>query len=149
TNDSGAITRRWPMLAATLKQTNGTLASTITLTIAAAPLREIWFSTGTNFTRAIKGLDNSVSDGDLLSTAGRVVKRNSDFQAHFPGPTYENMGLDAVDILPGAEIAFSTDTLGVLSDGDFAFARSGQIIHWQDFMQTIDPGLANDPGLDA
>ncbi|HEY6228551.1 MAG TPA: hypothetical protein VI282_15640 [Verrucomicrobiae bacterium] len=148
TNETSAITRRWPMLFATLKQTNGTLASTITLTIAAAPLQEIWFSTSTNFTRAIK-IDNSVSDGDLLSTIGHIVKRNSDFQTNFPGPTFLNMGLDAVDILPGAEIAFSTGTKGVLSDGDFAFANTGAITRWQDFMNIVAPDLTSDPGLDA
>jgi len=148
TNETAAITRRWPMLYVTLRQTNGTLASTITLTIAAAPLQEIWFSASTNFTRAIK-LDNTVSDGDLLSTVGRIVKRNSDFQEHFPGPTFLNIGLDAVDILPGAEIAFSTETKGVLSDGDYAFANTGAVTQWQDFMNIIAPDLASDPGLDA
>jgi hypothetical protein len=150
TNNSNAITRRWPMLAATLVQTNGTLTSTITLTIAAAPLQEIWFSTTTNFVRAIKSPpDNTVSDGDLLSTAGRIVKYNSDFQAHFPGPTFQNIGLDAVDLLPGAEIAFSAYTKGVLSDGDYAYASTGQTFLWQDLLLSIAPNLTDDPGLDA
>ncbi|HUS36202.1 MAG TPA: hypothetical protein VM680_12695 [Verrucomicrobiae bacterium] len=147
TNETSAPTRRWPMLQFRLAQTNGTLVSTITLDIAAAPLREIWFSTRTNFARAIK-LDNTVSDGDLLSTVGRIVKRNAELQ-NFPGPTYLNMGLDAVDILPGGEIAFSTETKGVLNDGDFAIARTGAIRNWQDFMPLVAPGLTTDPGLDA
>lgn len=148
TNEENTITRRWPMLYATLRQTNGTLANTITLTIAAAPLREIWFSTATNFVRAIK-LDNTVSDGDLLSSVGRIVKRNSDLQEHFPGPTFLNMGLDAIDVLPGADIVFSTESKGVLNDGDFASARTGAITRWQDFMSIVAPGVTNDPGLDA
>lgn len=147
TNEGSALTRHVPMFFATLKQTNGTFVSTITLTVAAAPLQEIWFSTATNFTRAIK-VDNSVSDGDLLSTAGHIVKRNSDFQAHFPGPTFLTMGLDAVDVLPGEGIVFSTETKGVLSDGDFAFERTGDITHWQDFM-TIVADAPSDPGLDG
>lgn len=147
TNQSSTITRRWPMLAATLTQTNGTLASTITLTIAAAPLQEIWFSTATNFTRAIK-VDNEVSDGDLLSSAGRIVKSNGDLQ-NFPGPTYANIGLDAVDLLPGGVIAFSGYAKGVLNDGDYAYSPSGLIFRWQDFMPILSPTLASDPGLDA
>jgi hypothetical protein len=147
TNETSTLSRHVPMFFATLKQTNGTLVSTITLTIAAAPLQEIWFSTATNFTRAIK-LDNTVSDGDLLSTAGRIVKRNSDFQAHFPGPTFLNMGLDAVDVLPGEGIIFSSGTKGVLSDGDFAFERTGDIMHWQDFMNIV-ADIPGDPGLDG
>lgn len=146
-NNTGAITRRWPMLAATLTQTNGTLGSTITVTIAAAPLREIWFSTATNFTRAIK-VDNTVSDGDLLSSAGRIVKRNGDLQ-NFPGPTYLNIGLDAMDMLPGAEIAFSAETKGVLNDGDIAISPTGTVSRWQDFMPLVAPNLSEDPGLDA
>jgi hypothetical protein len=148
TNDSPAITRRWPMLFATLKQTNGTFGSAITLTIAAAPLQEIWFSTSTNFTRAIK-INNSVSDGDLLSSAGRIVAPNSYFQQHFPGPTFQNIGLDAVDILPGADIVFSAYTKGVLNDGDFASADTGEIVHWEDLMKLAAPSLTSDPGLDA
>lgn len=148
TNEDNTITRRWPMLYANLRQTNGTLANTLTLTIGAAPLREIWFSTATNFVRAIK-LDNTVSDGDLLSSAGRIVKQNSDFQEHFPGPTFQNIGLDAIDVLPGADIVFSAGSKGVLNDGDFAFARTGAITRWQDFMPIVAPGLSNDPALDA
>jgi hypothetical protein len=147
TNEISTLSRHLPMFFVTLKQTNGTVASTITLTIAAAPLQEIWFSTATNFTRAIK-LDNTVSDGDLLSTAGRIVKHNSDFQAHFPGPTFANIGLDAVDVLPSEGIVFSTETKGVLSDGDFALERTGDITHWQDFMAII-ADVPSDPGLDG
>lgn len=147
TNEPSAPTRRWPMIAGRLIQTNGTLLSTITLDIAAAPLQEIWFSVSTNFLRAIR-MDNTVSSGDLLSTEGRVVMHNSEFQEHFPGPTFENMGLDAIDILPGSEIVFSTETKGVLGDGDFAFKSDGSIVRWT-FMQFLGSSLTSDPGLDT
>jgi hypothetical protein len=143
TNEASAPPRQWPMLSARIVQTNGTLISTITLDIAAAPLREIWFSTTNDFLRALR-FDNTVSSGDLISTAGEVVMGNHEFQALFPGPTYENIGLDAFDILPGSEIFFSGDTKGVLSDGDFANATSGGITHWETFMP-----VSADPGLDG
>jgi hypothetical protein len=150
TNEISSITRRWPMIAITLVQTNGTVTSTITLEIAAAPLREIWFSTAGSFHSAIKGLpDNSVSSGDLLANAGRIVKRNSELQRFFPGPTFANMGLDAVDILPGAQLVFSTETMGVLSDGDFARLSNGAIAHWQDYIKILSPNQDTDPGLDG
>jgi hypothetical protein len=150
TNNDNVVRRRWPMLYGVVTQTNGTLTSTVTLTIAAAPIQEIWFSATTNFTRAIKDPpDNMVSDGDLLSTAGRVVKHNSDLQAYFPGPTFENIGLDAVCLLAGGELAFSGYTKGLLNDGDYAYANSGQVFLWQDLLLTIAPNLTDDPGLDA
>jgi hypothetical protein len=146
TNETSGPTRRWPMLQFRVVQTNGTLLNTITLDVAAAPLREIWFSTRTNFVRAIK-LDNTVSDGDLLSTVGRIVKRNSELQT-FPGPTYANLGLDAFDIFAGGAFAFSTETKGPLNDGDLV--EAGAIRRWNEsFMMWIDPAPVADPGLDA
>ena len=44
-NPSPAVTGRWPMINLTLEQTDGTLTQNYTLHLAAAPLREIWFST--------------------------------------------------------------------------------------------------------
>lgn len=142
TNETKTPPRLWPMIQDNLVQTNGTLVSTISLNIAAAPLQEIWFSTSSN-------LNATASSGDVLSSAGRIVKTSAELQERFPGPTYENIGLDAFDILPGAGIAFSGDTLGLLNDGDFAFAPSGEIIRWQVFMKLVAPELTTDPGLDA
>jgi hypothetical protein len=148
TNETSSPTRLWPMISATMFQTNGTLVQTFTLQLNAAPLRDIWFSTSSSFHRSDTPVEDSeVSSGDLLSMEGRVVKRNSELQEKFPGPTFANMELDAVDLLPGAEIAFSTDTLGVLNDGDFAFLRSGQILRFGDFMAPWNP--PKEPGLDA
>jgi hypothetical protein len=142
TNETGVIMRRWPMLYLTLKQTNGTPASTITLTIAAAPLREIWFSTAVNYLRTVVVNDTQipvvVSAGDLFA-ADRVVVSRYQFPPHS-----EFINLDAVDILAGGEIAFSIN-----GSGDFAIASSGAITHWQNFMPLIAPGLTSDPGLDA
>ena len=140
TNEPSAPVRQWPMLSARLVQTNGTLLSTITIDIAAAPLREIWFSTKVNFLgRAVVNgaeVTAEISTGDLISTAGRVVQR-------FEGD------LDALDVLPGGELAVSTTANSMLDDGDFAMGNSGVIRHWEEFMPLVAPGLAADPGLDG
>jgi hypothetical protein len=58
---------------------------------------EIWFSVKKGF-HDKRGFD--VSDGDLLSTTGRVVRTNYQLLEHFPNPTESpiqlNYGLDAV-----------------------------------------------------
>jgi len=150
TNDNTGFTRIWPMLDFTLKQTNGTAASTITLKIAAAPIREIWFSTATGFHGAkLPAGEQEVVDGDLLSSSGRVVKHSGEFQENFPGPTFLNIGLDALDIRPGAELAFSTDTHSFLNDGDVAFLRTPHYFRWADIMSPFTATLTTDPGLDA
>lgn len=150
TNESRQFTRALPMIAVKMLQTNGTLAHTFTLQIYAAPFHEIWFSTASPFHGAdLPEGENEFGAGDLLSSAGRAVKRNSEFQEGFPGPTFLNMGLDAVDLLPGAEIAFSTDTVGVLNDGDYAYARTGDIYRYPDFLAAVAPVPPDDPGLDG
>ena len=57
--------------------------------------------------------------GDLLSSAGRVVRRNNDLTRNLGlMPIAPDVGLDAVDIIAGGEILFSinqdvfSETLG-------------------------------------
>jgi len=109
TNASPNITRRWPMLQASVVQSNGTLARQFRLDINAAPFREIWFSTVTNFVAGIwNSPTNSVSGGDLLSSSGRVVKRNQQLTAKLGiQPPVPDVGLNDTAVLPGGEIAFS------------------------------------------
>jgi hypothetical protein len=158
TNVSPVVTRLWPMIDITLDQTNGTLAQTYSLRLTAAPLRELWFSTKTFFSgsNGPGGVEFFLS-GDLLSNSGRVVKRNGELFSsvgiHVPGP---DLGLDAVDMLPGGEIAFSlgssapSDTLGPIHHGDLLSTRRGILSRNQDLLAAfmIQPP-APDVGLDA
>lgn len=158
TNTTGTINRTWPMMDVTLAQTNGTFAQTYTLRIAAAPVREIWFSTVNGFTPTnAQASSTYVEGGDLISTAGRIVKRNADlFTSVGAFPPVPDLGLDAIDILPGGEIAFSlgsgifSSTLGPLQQGDL-LSNKGRIIRRnQDLLASFitDPAT-NDVGLDA
>jgi hypothetical protein len=146
------------MIDITLNQTNGTFTQVYTLRLAAAPLREIWFSTVSFFT-ATSGPSPArfILGGDLISTSGRIVKDNADLYGSVgatpPGP---DLGLDAVDILPGGEIAFSLDTgfpmsqVGPIQHGDLLSTRGRILRRNQDLLAPfgIQPP-APDVGLDA
>jgi hypothetical protein len=158
TNASPIVNRRWPMIDIALDQTNGTFTQTYSLRLTAAPLREIWFSTKEFFmaSNAVVGA-TFIEGGDLISNAGRVIKRNGELFSsvgiHVPGP---DLGLDAVDILPGGEIAFSlgsgapSDTLGPIHHGDLLSTRRGILRRNQDLLAAfvVQPP-APDVGLDA
>src|SRR5947207_6499105 len=158
TNSTSGLDRRWPMMDITVAQTNGTPAHTFTLRLAAAPVREIWFSTAVFFTAtAGPEASNIIEGGDLISTAGRIVKHNSDlFTSVGAFPPVPDLGLDAVDILPGGEVAFSlgsditSNTLGLLQHGDLLSTRGRILRRNQDLLAPFGPQPpAPDVGLDA
>jgi len=158
TNSNSGLDRRLPMMDITVTQTNGNLTQVYTLRLAAAPLREIWFS-GASFFKATAGPETSklVEGGDLISTSGRIIKRNADlFTSVGAFPPVPDLGLDAVDILPGGEIAFSlesgitSNTLGLLQHGDLLSTRGRILRRNQGLLASF--GLqppAPDVGLDA
>ena len=158
TNSSPAVTRTLPMLDIEVEQTNGTLTQAYYLRLAAAPVRDLWFSTTAFFTAGSGANAGSmVLGGDLLSMSGRVVKRNRDLYtavgATPPGP---DLGLDAINILPGGELAFSLDAgfptsnVGPLQHGDLLSTRGRMIYRNQELLAAflIQPP-APDVGLDA
>jgi hypothetical protein len=135
TNVTMLLERQWPMLGITLEQTNGTIAQQYMLHLDAAPLRDIWFSTVAGMTSSkVLPPTNHISGGDLISFEGRVVKSNHELTSHLGVmPVVPDLGLDAVDVLPGGEIAFSiehdefSETRGPLQHGDLLSIR-GSII---------------------
>ncbi|HZJ14092.1 MAG TPA: hypothetical protein VFD27_03535 [Chthoniobacteraceae bacterium] len=158
--DSGLVfvSRPWPMIAITLPQTDGTPTRTYTLQVNAAPLREIWFSTLTGFHAGVAPqTSNYISPGDLISSAGRVVKRNHELTARLGVmPSVPDLGLDAVDILPGGEIIFSieydifSETLGPLHHGDILSAKGRIVRSYASLIGAFSPQPpVADQGLDA
>ena len=157
TNSTSFSSRRWPIFDLTFGQTNGTLVHTLTLRLVAAPVRDIWYSVATSFA-ADDGNPTTgfIRGGDLLSMSGRVVKRNADLftsvGAFPPGP---DLGLDAIDVLPGGEIAFSlgsgitSQTLGQLQGGDLLSNKGRIISRNQDLLAAFATSTTNDAGLDA
>lgn len=160
TNSEFSVSRPWPLLQISVDQTNGNDLQVYHLQIVAAPVREIWFSTTHSFTPGIQPpYTNRVSAGDLVSSAGHVVKPNRELAARLgrmPSPDPTDLGLDAVDILPGGEIAFSTEvdafsqTLGELHHGDVLSNRGRVASSWKDLIAPFSPmPPMADPGLDA
>jgi hypothetical protein len=122
------------------------------------PVREVWFSTTREFHAGIwQPPTNRVSPGDFLSSAGHVVQRNQDLTARLGiMPGVPDLGLDAVDVLPGGEIALSleqdvfSEALGPLHHGDLLsnrgriVARNGDLVRAFMIMPPVP-----DVGLDA
>lgn len=137
TNADPALTWRWPLLASELVQTNGTLTQVYHLDFQAAPMAEVWYSTATGLTSARwSAPTNRVSGGDLLTSGGRVVRTSREFTGALglmPSPEPPDLGLDAVDVLPGGDVVFSVDKdvfserLGQLQHGDL-LSSSGRLV---------------------
>jgi hypothetical protein len=82
-----------------------------------------------------EGMGVTLSQGDILSEGGRIVRTNRELIANFaPQPPAGDMGLDAFVLRPDGEIWFSTEEgwfderLGVrISDGDL-LSDAGRIV---------------------
>ncbi len=158
TNSETALRRGWPLLQITLTQTNGTEVQQFQLDLRAAPVREIWFSTQHGFTPGA-GLPDarSVSAGDLVSTAGHLVRHNADLTRQLGiMPPASDLGLDGVDVLPRGEIAFSveqdvfSEVLGPLHHGDVLSDRGRVIARYADLIGPFRPMPPTpDAGLNA
>jgi len=159
TNTVPTVTRLWPVLQISLNQTNGSDVQQFQLDINAAPLQELWFSTKKDFHAGIwQSPTNLVSAGDLVSSAGRIVKRNEDLSRYLGiQPVVPDLGLKDVDVLPGGEIAFSvestmwSESLGTwLQQGDLLSDRGRVLRSNQDLISAFGPmPPVPDMGLDA
>jgi len=139
---------------------------TFSLHLVAVPWPEIWFSTETGFTSSAMGMA-SVSEGDLLSATGRIVRRNQQLTAKLGiMPPAPDIGLDAVigrppagsggAGMPGCRIWFSSrediasERLGPLRNGDL-LSSEGTIVRRHS--ELIGPFSPQPPipqfGLDA
>jgi hypothetical protein len=158
TNDTPFLERLWPMLKIHLDETNQAPMQFYRLDLAAAPLREIWFSTTAGFNPGgWHSPTNDISPGDLLSSAGRVVKHNRELIQNLGlMPGFTDLGFDAVDLLPGGEIAFSipqdifSERLGALHSGDVLSDRGRVVTNYADLIGAFGPEPPPvDEGLDA
>lgn len=158
TNDHPGVERLWPMIKTHLDETNGSPVQFYRLELVAAPLREIWFSTAHGFTPGVPLPDDKhVSGGDLVSTAGRVVKRHHELSASLGiMPVVPDLGLDAVDVLPRGETAFSieqdifSESLGPLHHGDVLSDRGRIVANYETLVGAFSPEPpVADQGLDA
>ena len=113
----------------------------------AAPVREIWFSIARGFTSTNRlAPSNQISAGDLLSSRGRVVKRNIDLVGRLGVmPIVPDLGLDAVDVTRRGEILFSipvdvfSETLGRIQHGDLLSNRGAIVRRNQELLAAFKP----------
>jgi len=155
--DYGPPPRVWPMVEIEVREPADppNPLQVFYLKIIAAPVREIWFSTSVGFTSEV--LKKTVSAGDLLSQAGRIVRSNSELTARLGiMPMVPDLGLDAVDIAAGGEVLFScedgifSETLGPLQHGDLLSDRGRIAKTNQELTSAFIPEpIAPDVGLDA
>ena len=158
TNETILVNLPWPLMDIEMVETEGTSMSTLHLRLLAAPVREVWFSTNAGFTPAAGiGKNPPVGPGDLLSDAGHVVAANGDLLRNLGlEPGTAGLGVDALDVVPGAEILFSLDedafseSLGPLQHGDLLSNRGQIVLRNQDLMKEFGlMPVAPDVGLDA
>lgn len=160
TNSTFIVKRGWPIIQIVLDQSNGTDIQQYQLDFAAAPVREVFFSTAHGFTPGVQPAPAKyVRAGDLVSDAGRVVAWNHELARNLglmPSPEPADLGLDAVDILPKGEIAFSiendvfSETLGFLHNGDILSDQGRVVRAYNGLIDQFAPmPPVTDMGLDA
>jgi len=141
---------------------------TFSIHLVAVPWPRVLFSTETGFTSSARGMIH-ISNGDLLSSSGRVVRTNSELTARLGiTPPVPDIGLDAVSVLPGSppplpgedwrpcEILFSveqnifSERLGLLSNGDLLSSGGWIVRRNSDLIGPFAPQTpVEDYGLDA
>ena len=156
TNPVTIVSRPWPMIFISLTESNATAVRAYSLHIAAAPMREVWFTTENGFTPAQPERPRG-SAGDLLSNDGRVVRSSQDLTAHlgFMPPT-PDLGIDALEMGPGGEVLFSlnesafSETLGAIQHGDVVSDRGTRLYLNQQLLEEFGLSFdALDFGLDV
>ena len=158
TNSSKGVLSAWPSVRFDLREETKSFVRVYKIDLRAAPFRELWYSSGINFTSARAVSDpKAISSGDLLSYSGRLIKRDADIVGRMGiQPSIgTSTPIDAINVLSGGEIAFSlsrdifSETLGPLHHGDL-FGSTGRIIRRnQDLMQQFGVDTNIDYGLDA
>ncbi len=155
TNDNPAIERLAPMLNVHLVQTQQNRVAFYSLNIAAAPLRDLWFSTRTNV--ATTNGTSALTAGDLLSFSGRVVTPETELIARLGFlPLSSSGGIDALYPTGGGDIAFSfqrdefSETRGPLRHGDLVSSRGSVLFTNRVLLANFEPQPdLPDYGLDA
>lgn len=134
------------------------------LHLVAVPWPDVWFSTEVGFTSFDKAR-GSISEGDLLCTDGRVIRRNADLTGRLGiQPIVPDVGLDAVlrptegaDSGSGpCQVWFSierdifSETLGLLRAGDLLSDAGWVVLPYGDLIGPFEPmPPVPDFGLDA
>jgi len=161
---------KWPWIEIELRQVlpdpEENPLQVFSLYLVVVPWPQLWFSTEAGLTPADPAVGRA-SDGDLLSSVGRIVRTNSRLVGPLGVmPVAQDLGLDAVmAAVPGpdgggparpCEIWFSigqdahSETLGDLHEGDLLSDRGRIVRSYKDLIGAFVPmPPVPDAGLDA
>jgi hypothetical protein len=164
TNNTPAVERDWPMLRASLTETEGTMFSTFSLVLNAAPTADLWFMTARGFTPSkgppsptVPPTQTHVPAGTILHLSGARTVPTQPLLAPLQIDQPETItGLDAFDVAPGAEVWFSlpagakSKVVGEILEGDLLSAAGYRVKSNQQLLSPFGlmPGYT-DVGLDA
>jgi hypothetical protein len=139
TSPRGPAERLWPMWKASFIEDEGTLTSEIHLTLATAPVRELWFNTLNGMTPGLEGWPGGrISPADILTDGGRRVLEGQSLllAAGVPGAEAEATDIDAFDVEPAhpgrtlisPDRDVRSDSLGVIREGDLVAVNGTAIV---------------------
>ncbi|MFN0129811.1 MAG: hypothetical protein ACKV19_24360 [Verrucomicrobiales bacterium] len=152
------VERLWPMVLVAAKQTNGTPFQRLDVSLAAAPLHGLWFSTAHGMTSGSTPPPfEYYKASDLLTGDGRRVRSNADLTRHLGlMPVALDIGLDGVAVAPGGDLMFSSteaafsESLGPLGAGDLLSERGKIVRRNADLLAPFGPmPPIPEVGLDA
>jgi hypothetical protein len=159
TGPNSPVERLWPMMLTSAKQTNGTMVQQIDLVLSAAPFRDLWMSTAHGMTSGTTPPPfEYYRASEVLSISGHRVKRNADLTRNLGiMPIVPDIGLDALDVRPGGETAFSSteavfsESLGeTLGPGDILSDRGRLLMRHTALLAPFSPmPPVADLGLDV
>lgn len=142
-----------PMLSLQADEDTQSLTRVYRLTLNAAPIQRMWFSTRSGFTADT--FDNQyISDGALLDIRGSIFKTHSELIQRLSLPA-EDFGLDAIDINSRGELLISlardTESLvnGPIGHGSLLSSAGRVIQHNQQLLSQFNVVEQTDAGLDA
>jgi hypothetical protein len=153
TNAVKGFTRLQPMIQISLNQSDQNLIQFFSITLFAAPFRELWFTVEKK-----PGTEDPApfQPGDLISTAGRVVKPIAEIRRQLGIPTSNAPpAIDVFAVLPEAEIAISfrddqpISNFGPIKSGDLVLTRDDDALPNETLLSGFAPNPAGNYGLDA
>jgi hypothetical protein len=158
TNEVFDVNRTFPMISFVVKEETSSLIRVFTIEVNAAPLRDLWFSTTSQFTSATRPEESKViTAAEILSMSGRTVKKPTELSALLVlSDPFVDLGTDALDVGLGGEIFYSpgqpitSDTLGEIGEGDLITDKGRIVLHNEQLLAEFGvEGEPIDAGLDA
>jgi hypothetical protein len=156
TNEVKEVTRDLPMLDFAVRESPGSFTRLYTVSIVAAPILDLWFSTTEDFaTQPVVGFSREISNGDIITINGRLLKSYTQLTSNLglfkPGVGY---GVDAFASDESGEMLFSLardaeNEQGIVSQGAL-YRENGLLIATSDMLAEkfgVAPGQFL--GLDA